>query len=799
MSKTKTFDHQPMVDLLLSDEYSDTFAIGGTLDVPMPTINIEGVGKLVFPVSESQIDTLISVAEQRSERIGGETYIRSSFQDRWHIEANKISISGRGWKSTFNKILSFVTKELEFFSGELDAELDQLLIYKETRGSNVDTETDDPGGVIATLAISLPTSGEGGDLYVTHKREEAVISMSACTTSKITFGAFYSQCSDYILPITSGHRICLIYKLSVRQEQNPTDSPRASRLIHQIADHLNQWKDHGQRDKIVWLLDYSYRREGVLFNTLKGSDAAIARILDQAAHYADCILNTAELCVLKKEKRMWETMKTPIASDDDTDIESLQDVCGHLENWLNKDGSFSPFEEISVFEEEVLYTHALQVVNDTKIWLEDDPVFDNYGSMVVHRLPALVIFPRSRTYDLVLKAGIGYAVAWTIEQLQEISDTEITDLIMDLLERWPKEWTDYEDHNRDGMLHLFAETRQLHLAKNFLHNTVLNHYDGTENSSLATLIFLMDSNTASDFVSRLLDIWIHRRPVEIYQWMMLMTEQLSDAPASWRGLVTQWAKTSISYWPSVLKKCAKLHHDSEAYAQCIEETGDDALFYEDLYTLNHTAIKNILDFAWHLDLVEESIEVAKCIIDFPEIITPNVMLLLAINDLYIIEGFSRSEAYQLLWKHSTDFLLQRSEYPPKKPENWTIDGIPSDTSDLGTELHQFCLNPQQSVKRFKVSKPVRDKIRQMIIRSSLPIRCYTEHDGNPYTLICSKHRVTYEERLREYVGDARIIGVLFVIQPSDIIDSEIQQRVKRLDEATDRFNKSKSEGLFQDL
>jgi len=851
MCDTAKFDNQPITDLLQSVELPCEYCVGDTMDVPMPTIRVRDVGKLSFPVSDQQIDALIAIAEQGSYKVGEETIVSPTAYHRWHIDAEKVRISGRSWSSTLKKILNHVSKGLGIYSGELDADLDHLLIYKKGGYSTFHRDMEDKNGMIATLYLSLPTLGEGGELVVYHERQETLVDFTAHSPTEITFGAFYTNYLHDVRPITDGHRVYMVFNLFVANEGNWAGASNYAAVTNQVTDHLRQWKEHDQTEKIVYPLDYSYSENTLSFKSLKGSDAMVARILGQAADQVDCLMTAAMLCIYKIMDPNWDfdggmafDNDMPIGDDADfdggmafdndmsigddaefdggmafgndmpigddaefdggmafgydfpigddvgfgdgmgpdgsTEIESLIDTYGNLENWVATDGSFPPFGELALTKEEVLFTDAIHAADAEEIWSEGGMEYDESPSDLVYRIPCLVIWPKSKTFEIVMKTGIDYGVAWVSGQLHQFSKTEMTGFITQLIQRWPETVEDYEYHNRDGMLFLFVETHQIHLATQFLDDIVLSHYDGSENEALSKLVFMIGYNKANHFIQRLLETWIHKRPQQIYGLMKSITDQLTDVAPSWREVVKKWAQYTINQFPHVLEKCTEGDKTDNAEDLQNEDIAFDYVSILERPTLDHTSISNLLTFAWRLDLVYESIYIALTIVEFQKIITPDQVLAKALKTLHGIDLFSRSRAYQFLWRHSADFILERTVDVLEGPENWMIDASFYDTSELGAKLHEFCLHPDQRVRRFKVAKAERERIRRIIIDSQLEISYVTERKGNPHTLICTKNPVSHQRRLQQLKEDVPCIGRLILSEPLNIVDPDIEKRVKWL-------------------
>ena len=283
-------------ELLLSIDRPGDFCAHGKLFAPMPRLEVEGVGLLSFPVPDMQVRALIAVAERAPYGKGPDTLVDTSVRDCRQIDAARIRVSGGAWGDTFQRILDSAASGLGCRADRLDARLYKLLVYEPGGFFATHRDTEKADGMIATLTISLPVAGGGGELVVRHREREAAIDMNAEEPSELAFAAFYADCAHEVRPVREGHRLSLIFNLCVRagDEDTPRQAPDFSSHADRIAARLTAWRDRPDAsDKLVWLLDHDYSEAGLSFDTLKNADAALARTLAPAAARADCEMYAA--------------------------------------------------------------------------------------------------------------------------------------------------------------------------------------------------------------------------------------------------------------------------------------------------------------------------------------------------------------------------------------------------------------------------------------------------------------------------------------------------------------------------
>ncbi len=289
--------NEHIAELLRSVDRPGDYCVGGKMHVPMPRITVENIGDLSFPIHDVLIYALIDEAEQAPFGKGTETITDTSVRNCWQIDSSCVRISGSSWKKTFADLLNIVTDGLGLDRGQIGTELYKLLIYREGGFFAPHRDTEKVKGMIATLSISLPTPGEGGELSVRHLGQETIFDISSQEPSELSYASFYSDCLHEAHPVTKGHRVTLVYNLFIQSGKKWTGAPDYMELTDKVKESLVKWRDTGNSEKIVWLLEHSYSEEGLSFDTLKGTDMAVAQILEKAATDAKCAVFAAILSI----------------------------------------------------------------------------------------------------------------------------------------------------------------------------------------------------------------------------------------------------------------------------------------------------------------------------------------------------------------------------------------------------------------------------------------------------------------------------------------------------------------------
>ena len=412
--------------LLRSIDRPGDFCTHGRLFVPMPRVEVDGAGMLSFPVPEFQVRALIEVAERAPYGRGPDTLVDTSVRDCWQIDPARIRLAGGVWPDTLAKILDSAAAGLGCPSGQLDAHLYKLLIYETGGFFSAHRDTEKADGMIATLSVSLPAEGRGGELIVRHRGREIALDMNAGEPSELAFAAFYTDCTHEVRPMVEGHRLSLVFNLCLRAGDPDTarEAPDYTEQIASIADRLveRQHDDHAT-EKLVWLLDHEYSEAGLSFDTLKNADAAVVQTLAVATERADCELCAAIVHIVEQGDALfdgnnvhrWRGSRT---GADDMEIGYLYDSRQWLDGWVDRDGRQPPLGGIELRPGELLPRGALDDAEPDEQWLHEASGNEGVSLERAYRHAALVIWPRSKTLAIVTGGGIDGAVVWATGEFE---------------------------------------------------------------------------------------------------------------------------------------------------------------------------------------------------------------------------------------------------------------------------------------------------------------------------------------------------------------------------------------------
>ncbi|MBU0653846.1 MAG: 2OG-Fe(II) oxygenase [Gammaproteobacteria bacterium] len=418
-----------LVSILSRVQRPGAFYATGKTDLAMPRIEVDGVGCIALPLLSQQISQLVQAAEQAPYGKGEETLVDTTVRKTWQIAPEKIHISGKYWQPMLDGIVAQVVDGLGV-KGEVHADLYKMLVYDEGSFFVNHRDTEKAEGMFATLIVALPAVYSGGELRIEHAGHSVTLNLQADDPSEITFAAFYADCVHEVLPVTSGCRIVLTYNLIRSGKGELPRPPDYHNEQTRAAACLRQWTtmEHTGEDiplKLVYLLEHAYTPDGVAFDALKNSDAAIASVLIPAAEQADCDLYLALVSVEEsgwaeysgpwgRKQRYWEDDE----DDGDFEIGEVTEQYQYISHWHTPRGAASlgnlPFEDEELCLPERLHSLAADALHFHEATGNEGASFERS----YHRA-ALVMWPRAYRADALSVGGVSMNLDYLADLITE--------------------------------------------------------------------------------------------------------------------------------------------------------------------------------------------------------------------------------------------------------------------------------------------------------------------------------------------------------------------------------------------
>ena len=219
-------------------------------------------------------------------------------------------IGGKHWARTLDAILARVAEGLGVVE-PITVEFYKLLVYDQGSFFVSHRDSEKVPGMFATLVLVLPSMSTGGELVVRYKGREVRLDLRCEDPAELAFAAFYADCVHEVLLVTEGCRLTLVYNV-LRKGKGPSpEPPNYEREQAKAAAMLQAWVSGKQSstadspEKLVYLLEHAYTPAELSFDTLKGADAAVARVLVAAAPQAGCDLHLALVSIADQNRTLY--------------------------------------------------------------------------------------------------------------------------------------------------------------------------------------------------------------------------------------------------------------------------------------------------------------------------------------------------------------------------------------------------------------------------------------------------------------------------------------------------------------
>ncbi|MCF8246416.1 MAG: 2OG-Fe(II) oxygenase [Saprospiraceae bacterium] len=283
MSKTA----KQLLALLNSIQGSGSFATSGDKKFTPPGLHIEGLGEVGFPINDVQAKAIIQLAKQAPYGKGSKTLTDTAVRKTWEIDARQLSFQGDEWEGVLKKILKKVKKGLGIEKQPVTASLYKLLIYEKGGFFKTHKDSEKEPGMFGTLVIGLPARHTGGELLVRFEGREETFDFSAMASEhRLPFAAFFADCDHELLPVTSGHRVCLVYNLLQPPGAKPLGSVSFSQQAEQLVPLLKKLETSFENKPLAVLLGHQYTPANFSLESLKHHDRPRAEALMEAAGQA---------------------------------------------------------------------------------------------------------------------------------------------------------------------------------------------------------------------------------------------------------------------------------------------------------------------------------------------------------------------------------------------------------------------------------------------------------------------------------------------------------------------------------
>lgn len=806
------------------------YVASGRIETPMPSLHVDGVGRISFPVPAAQARALIEHAAERAPYGRGAATVHDERVRRvWQVTPNRIQLAGKAWAASLAGIVSQVAEGLGCQGIAVRAELYKLLIYETGDFFVAHRDSEKCAGMFATLVVALPSEHSGGTLIIRHGGREARVDLANSETDELHFAAFYADCEHEVQALRSGYRLCLIYNLvQAPQARQPLlQAPDRRAQVHACAGLLGAWAQRSDGPpKLVYPLEHHYTEAGLCFAALKNGDAAKAAVLRDAAAQAACALHLGMIHIEESGSaeysgrgwggRHWQ------ADDQDFDIGEVFEHRRYLGPWRDRDDQPVEFGRIALEDDELLPADALDDEEPDDVHFSEATGNEGASFERTWLRAALVLWPHARFDAVCLSAGTKAALARLRILLggsdQDGADQDGADqsaqprphevaaairLIAAIAERWRPD-TPAEGILLAQLLRHARATADAALIEQLFSGLLLARYDGLQNAAIDGCAQHLDPTRRLPLLSALFERHAATRPAAcLALWLLLARDEAAD-PA----LIDALAASLVARLAACETDRRRPHYPFEMHANEDWPVGDiDDDFSDDDGTADDLADDDLDDDdtarvapasyrerapapAMTADLVAEFVivlgqcglaahqaQAVPAITANGRVFTAESILLPALER--IAGNTHTAAASAALWRHCGAHYLARSETAPQPPPDWAR------TADLANhcadcrELQDFARNGQAPMHRFRLREDRRQHLEAQIRSHQLDIATSTERKGSPHTLICTKTRASYERAACQYQQDRNDMArLLAVTDRIGVPDANVCERLR---------------------
>ncbi len=761
---------EQVIELLASLGASVKFCSSGRMDFVPPGLEVEGVGLLGLPLTQSEAERVLGVAEQAPYGKGEDTLVDTSVRNSFQVDASKLHFRNPEWGDRLSELLEEIAEDLGL-EPAIRLKLHKLILYKEGGFFAPHRDTEKAKGMFGTLVVGLPSSHEGGALVVRHQGEEKVIRFDEeSSLFCLRFAAFYADCEHEVKPVTQGYRAALVYTLSLSKGKKQPGPPSLEPEVKSLVSHLPVLFDGGY-EKIVIPLEHSYTKESLEEMLLKGVDRAKVAVLKEAGKRLGYDLYLAQLNRMEcgypdmDQLYYWEEVREWRRKGKDAfkkiGWDHVYEERIFLNHFVSLHGARFPCAEMELEnDEEFLADFFLDEIPYTQ---EINESTGNEGVTMErwYRQAVLVLWPRDR-FDVVL-AGQPTSIAVPMlyqRFLEEAGEPEKLPLLRGFAGAVIGEWSRMESWDGEEieeespiegspslqMAEMVGRMADGGLLRNYICQVLPRYCSGGEGEGLAEAL---DRLGWEDFSVELVDLCLEQVPSktvprlnEVFQLTMglIRHAQKAEAKPFLRSMLLGLQET-LQTW------------DRNRERRILFPDPGRKGMLADLFQA-WAILGGLEPFACFL---EYAFETPKKY-DLDEVLVPSLFSAWDRG-----QGFAealKGEAQNVLirWK---DFCVSQLEAltakKPKEPVHWGRPAKMGCSCSYCKEIEAFLRDREKPVLRIKVKKEIRKHLHRQIEARRCDLHHVTERKGSPHTLVCTKNQASFHGKIRAY---ERRLGLL---------------------------------------
>ncbi len=743
-----------LLESLRSVERPGDFCVGGIREIFTPAIDVDGVGRIAFPILPAQAERLVAIAGAAPYGRGEETVVDRDVRRTWQLDSAKVRIGGRHWDETLRELAVDVARQLGV-GKPIAADFYKLLVYDAGSFFVGHRDTEKVPGMFATMTLVLPSIHSGGELVVKHAGREVILDLRPEEPSEIGFAGFYADCVHEVRPVTSGFRVCLIYNLRFVDRTRPPKAPDYRAEERRAAEALRDWADaEDEPDKLILPLEHAYTPAELSFGALKGADAGKASVLIKAAAETDCDLHLA-LVSIEESGSAEHTAYFGYGRrhrDEDNEqfkVAEVDDRALLLSEWRRPDGGAAGFADFPFDEDELCPPGAFDDLEPDEEHFHEATGNEGASFERTYRRAGLVLWPAARRLAVLNQAGLGATLPY-LETLTARWETDGASLASPLwrqadelsglmLRSWPRPSWRTDDKSEAGrMLDLQVRLGNVKRIGEFLAElSAEGHYVASDNAAIVRAAALLPPARATELM-----VGIVRR-------------NGAANPGACGDLLLRSVAAGIG---------ARGDRERIGAALIDAMPGDTTKRQEVDPWRRPSPVKpgfvvDLLTATSRIDagLAERAIE---RLLRWPNTYGPDSILTPAALALAKLEESKSWPAAGRLREATLAHLRRRIALPLEPPPDWTRANSIKCPCDDCRALGAFLVAPNQQQWRLKAAQDRRSHVEQSVRSAACDLDLATERRGSPHVLVATKNQASYQRRAKQRRQDLEHVSAL---------------------------------------
>ncbi|MDP1899808.1 MAG: 2OG-Fe(II) oxygenase [Rubrivivax sp.] len=783
-----------LADLLGTVITPGDFHAAGVCAMHTPLLQVDGVGPIALPLLAAQAEQLIAASELAPYGRGEETRLDTEVRRTWQIGADRVRIEGARWPATLAAIVERAAVGLGAAAGKgVVAQLYKLLVYDAGGFFVRHRDTEKSHGMFATLIVALPSVYAGGELVVRHRGHEVRLDLSCGDPSEAAYAAFYSDCVHEVLPVTSGHRLVLVYNLLRKGRGRIPKPPDYGAETAALTKLLQGWcagqawnappgpgkepASDDPREKLVYPLAHAYTPAELSFRSLKGADAAAATVLATAARQSGCELHVALMQIEESGSAEYSSGYRPrgwrryhdddddedAGNDDEFEVGEVFERSLTLSHWGRSDGSAANFGAFAFTDHEVCPGDALLEMEPDEQHFHEATGNEGASFERSYQRAALVLWPQQQRLQVLARAGLAVTLPYldALVARWKASGTisgdapwqEAHELCGHMLRGWPPGTGRHGDEGRSQaaqMLALLARLNDTEQIDAFIAGISANM--GASMGAGMGAGGSAEATTAGDYGQgdNAAIVLALRRLSPERACALLQQVLQANADLHIGGCADLLARAStVAEWHGQLRAAARSLFDALPGDPARPPSARDAWRRE---KTGAAALSQLLRALCRIDSTLAEHAVSHWLA-WPKTYGLDSVIVPALRGLADQSALRKHTAHQRLRAAAVQHLQARAALDLAAPTDWRREANLACRCAHCSGLRLFLLDADEPGWRFKAREADRDHVMNSIRQGQCDLDCTVERKGSPHVLVCTKNQASYEARVRQRQAD----------------------------------------------